>query len=329
MDLAPAIAHRRLAAAAPAAYADGPVDIWQAAARERLRRRLGAWPTEPCPLQPRTLWRREHPLGSIEKVAFACEPGCDAVAYACRPAAPPRGWVICLQGHSTGMHHSIAVAQDEATSTSPPGDRDFALGCLRRGWAALCLEQRGFGERREPDCRTATGCDTAAPHALLLGRTLIGERVWDVDRAIDYLLQRGDADPARIGVLGQSGGGTTAMFAIAMLPRLAFAVPACCFCRFRDSILAMPHCICNYVPGLVPAFDMADILALAAPRPVVVVAGAQDDIFPIAGTRGEFARLQRVYAAAGAPDRCRLVVGEGGHDFYAEPAWRELTALMG
>lgn len=320
MDLAPSIRHHQLAEApAPASPGD---------ARARLRGILGAWPDTRCALAPRTLWKRPHALGTIEKVAFACEPGSDAVAYACLPSTPPRGWVICLQGHSTGMHLSIAVAQDEATPVSPEGDRDFALGCLRRGWAALCLEQRAFGERREAGCRTATGCDTAAPHALLVGRTLLGERVWDVDRAIDYLLARGDADPARIGVLGQSGGGTTAMFAIALLPRLAFAVPSCCFCRFRDSILAMPHCICNYVPGLVPAFDMADILALASPKPVVVVNGAQDGIFPLSGARSEFARLSAAYAAAGAAGRCRHVIGGGGHDFYAAPAWDALLGLM-
>lgn len=323
MDLAPSIRHLQLATAATPPPADP---------RARLRATLGAWPTERCPLAPRSLWRRDHPLGTIEKVAFACEPGCDAVAYACLPAGrtPPYRWAICLQGHSTGMHNSIAAAYaDETRPIQVEGDRDFALACMRRGFAALCLEQRAFGERREAGCRTATGCDTAAPHALLVGRTLLGERVWDVDRAIDYLLARGDADPQAIGVLGNSGGGTTSMFAAALLPRLAFAVPSCCFSRLRDSILAMPHCICNYVPGLAPEFDLADVLALAAPRPVVVVAGASDEIFPLAGARSEFARLQAAYAAAGAPERCRLVIGDGGHRFYAEPAWAALLAMIG
>jgi pimeloyl-ACP methyl ester carboxylesterase len=75
--------------------------------------------------------------------------------------------------------------------------------------------------------------------------------------------------------------------------------------------------------------EMADVLGLFAPRPVVIVAGQQDEIFPIAGVQEAFAQLQRIYAAAGARDQCRLVVGPGGHRFYADLAWPELFRLMG
>jgi hypothetical protein len=79
-----------------------------------------------------------------------------------------------------------------------------ALALAFDGGAALCLEQRSFGERRERKQRQVApaGCQDAAMHALLLGRTLIGERVYDVDRAIDYLALRGDADLRAIGVMG-------------------------------------------------------------------------------------------------------------------------------
>jgi hypothetical protein len=74
---------------------------------------------------------------------------------------------------------------------------------------------------------------------------------------------------------------------------------------------------------------MADVMGLFAPRPVVLVAGRKDPIFPIKGVRQAFARLKRIYRAAGAADRCHLVVGPEGHRFYAEAAWpvmlRELT----
>ena len=64
---------------------------------------------------------------------------------------------------------------------------------------------------------------------------------------------------------------------------------------------------------------------------MIVVAGRTDPIFPIGRTRREFARLRRIYAAAGAPDKCRLVVGPEGHRFYADLAWpkamRELNRL--
>ena len=58
------------------------------------------------------------------------------------------------------------------------GDRDFALGCMARGYASLCIEQRSFGERREQaQAQVSThGCHDAAMQALLVGKTLAGER---------------------------------------------------------------------------------------------------------------------------------------------------------
>ena len=158
-------------------------------------------------------------------------------------------------------------------------------------------------------------------HALMLGRTLIGERVFDVDRGLDYLATRDDVDWSRVGVMGQSGGGTVSMFAAALLPRVRFAMPSCSFCTFRDSIMSIYHCADNYVPGLLRYAEMADVMGLFAPKPVVLVAGERDDIFPIQATRRAFADLEAIYEAAGAAGRCHLVVGSGGHRFYAEEAW--------
>jgi pimeloyl-ACP methyl ester carboxylesterase len=106
-------------------------------------------------------------------------------------------------------------------------------------------------------------------------------------------------------------------------------MPSCYFCTFAASIMSIHHCLCNYVPGLLAEAEMADVLGLFAPRPVVVVAGEQDHIFPIEATGRAFERLRRIYAAAGVPDACRLVVGDAGHRFYADEAWPEMLELMG
>jgi dienelactone hydrolase len=304
------------------AYNGGDVGEWQQKLRRKLRAMLGTFPVQRIPLAVRSLWQREHTLGTIEKIVLTTEPGSDAPAYVCLPkgASPPRQWMICVQGHSSGMHNSIAVDfEDETKPMAIEGDRDFGLGCMRRGIAALCLEQRAFGERSpgppEPNCHEA------AMHALMLGRTLIGERVLDVDRAIDYLAMRGDADLNTLGIMGNSGGGTTSVFAAATLPRIRFAMPSCYFCTFEHSIMSIYHCMCNYVPGLYGVAEMADIMGLFAPRPVVIVAGEKDEIFPIKAVRQSFRKLKAVYRAAGAESRCRLVVGAEGHRFYGDLAW--------
>lgn len=304
----------------------GDVRQWQSRLRRKLRQLVGDIPKDRCELRPRRLWMREHPLGTIEKIVFTAEPCADVPAYVCLPrdVAPPYRFFICLQGHSTGMHNSIAVQRDDNTLPHRvEGDRDFGLGCMRRGMAALCIEQRSFGERREQRQKQVAshGCHDATMHALMLGRTLIGERVYDVDRGIDYLASRGDVDRRSIGVMGNSGGGTISLFSAALLPRIAFAMPSCYFCTFRDSLMSIYHCMDNYVPGLLKYAEMSDVMGLFAPKPVVIVAGKEDPIFPIAATRRAFRELKRIYEAFGAKDRCHLVVGAEGHRFYADDAW--------
>ncbi len=308
------------------AFKGGDVETWQRHLRCKVSELLGDALETRCELQVRSLWLREHPLGTIEKIVFTAEPYVDVSAYVCLPkdVPPPYNFFICLQGHSTGMHNSIAVQRDDNTQPHVvAGDDDFGLGCMRRGLAALCIEQRGFGERRElKQAESASlGCYDPAMQALMLGRTLLGERVYDVDRGIDYLTTRDDVRMDTLGVMGNSGGGTASLFAAALLPRIALAMPSCYFCTFANSILSIHHCLCNYVPGLFKYAEMSDVMGLFAPKPLVLVAGREDSIFPIEGTLREFDKLKVIYRAAGASDRCHLVVGSGGHRFYADDAW--------
>ena len=68
---------------------------------------------------------------------------------------------------------------------------------------------------------------------------------------------------------------------------------------------------------------------MIAPRPLVVVNGARDTIFPLESTNRQFAEAQRLYAAAGAPDMARQVVGPEGHRFYAALSWPVFDELTG
>ena len=314
-------------------FPGGDVAVWQRRLRKKLIAMLGGIPQDRVPLHVRRLWSRPHPLGTIEKVVFASEFRCDVPAYVCLPGqvAGPRPFMICLQGHRGRMHHSIAASTDEKSWAVPVhDDLNFGIGCMERGLAALCIEQRSFGERSERamESPAGDGCQDAAMHALFLGRTLLGERVYDVDRAMDYLMARGDADPRRIGVTGNSTGGLVALFAAALLPRIRFAMPSSCFSSFRDSFLAMGHCSCNYVPGLLNVADMADIAGLIAPKPLVLVHGREDHLFPIRSARRAYSEVKATYAAAGAAGKCALVVGPAGHRFYPALAWPVFLRML-
>lgn len=336
-DLSPSAAHYPLTDGAPLAlsYRGGDVARWQQALRQQMRAVLGVdqMPAMDQPIQVRTLWKREHELGTIEKLVFTSEPGVDVPCYLCLPHEPlqPRTTFICLQGHSTGMHRSVGLSRaDEQTAIEVDGDRAFALGCMKRGLAALCIEQRSLGERQEQHQQDVSpqACHDAAMHAMMLGRTLVGERVYDVMRAVRMLGQRDEVDAGRIGIMGNSGGGTVTIYAAAIMPEIRWTMPSCSLCSYRASIMRIHHCCCNYLPGILRYAEAGDVLGLIAPRPVVVVTGKDDPIFPLPGVRDAFEQASRIYSAFEAGDQCQLVIGDGEHRFYEQDAWDAMMPIL-
>ncbi|NRA38908.1 MAG: acetylxylan esterase [Planctomycetes bacterium] len=319
------------------ASSNGDVKKWQGKLRGKLKKLLGLPKNDGIALKVRSLWKQDHQYGSIEKIIYRAESHCDVMAYVCTPHNSVRlsrnkmEWFVCLQGHSTGAHNSIGVKLDDNFKTKViEGDRDFGIGCMQRGIAALCIEQRAFGERAEKSQERISGhgCHDATMHALALGRTLVGERVYDIDRGLDYLKTRDDVNWKKVGVMGNSGGGTASLFAAAVLPRLQYAMPSCYLCTFESCIMSIYHCADNYIPGILQYAEMADIMGLFAPHPVVIVAGKDDEIFPIAGVRKAFKQLKKIYTAAGAAENCKLVIGDGGHRFYAAEGWNAMEKYL-
>jgi predicted peptidase len=183
---------------------------------------------------------------------------------------------------------------------------------------------RGFGELMlEDDLEADRGnsCQQLSQRAMMAGKTLLGMRVLDSMCWYDYLDACDDVDSDNILITGQSGGGTGTLFSAAVDERFSQAAPSCYFCTFRDSILAMMHCTCNYAPGLLSLCEMYDVAGLIAPRPMHIIAGQEDQIFPIEGVRRAYETLQAIYAAFNAEDSLELHVGEEGHRFYADRVW--------
>jgi len=275
----------------------------------------------------------EDPRFTEMRFSFESEPGFFVPAHLLIPqAASPLARhgklpvMICLQGHSTGMHISIGRARFPGDEETIAGGRDFALQAVARGYIAVAMEQRGLGELKH-----GSGCLLPASQALLIGRTLLGERIYDIGRLIDAL-EAGlsdAADTSRIYMMGNSGGGTATWHAAAVEHRLAGVMPSCAFNLYRKSIFAMDHCICNHIPHIMEYMEMPDLAMLTAPLPVVIVCGREDPIFPLDGVLEGFETVRAVYAAAGSPDACRLVIGPGGHRFYPDEGWPEFESVTG
>lgn len=218
-----------------------------------------------------------------------------------------------------GVYHS-----EEEREEGEVGERNVAVQAVQHGFIGIAPTARGFGETR-----TAAGKDkdvTSSCHDLmiqdaLLGRSPVGDRVWDIMKIIDWALKELPIDGKNIIVSGNSGGGTATFYAGAVDERISMSLPASSFCQYLPSIGDIVHCECNYVPGVMTLGDMGDIAGLTAPRYFCAIQGIKDPIFPIEGARKAFETVKKVYAAAGFPENCELYEGSEGHRYYKEGAW--------
>ena len=114
--------------------------------------------------------------------------------------------------------------------------------------------------------------------------------------------------------------------------RIKLSVPSCSFCPYKESILSIAHCACNYIPFAYKYFDMQDLACMIAPRRLAIIAGEKDDIFPIEGVRRGFETVQRIYQENGVGDHCRLVETPMHHWWCSDIVWSviaEETSKLG
>jgi len=310
--------------------------VWQRQVRAKLVELVGGFPEERVDLEPEILDRKGFGSYTREKVIFQTRKNLSAVGYLLLPKGRsyPAPALVCLPGHGPGVSGIVGIAEDG--SQMPPGQGDpkpFAVQAVEQGYVTFALEQLAFGERRDEAARSqgprAYSCRPAAGAALLMGQTMIGWRVWDVMRTIDYLGTRPEVDTSRIGTLGFSGGGTTSLFAAALDERIQAGVVSGYFNTFRDSILSLSHCMCNYVPGILEHIEMYDLAGLVAPRLLFIESGKRDRIFPVEASRAAFAKAQEIYRVFGVPDRIGYEVWDGPHDFNGNGAFRFLAERFG
>jgi dienelactone hydrolase len=296
---------------------------WQDRVRAGLVRLYGGFPKDKCALEPEVLSTAHFPGYTRHTVLFQSRVNLTVFAYLLIPDgyAAPGPAVICLPGHGRGADDIVGIGDDGAMRTVYGGyQNDFALQCVHNGMAALAVEQLGFGHRRDEAARERGGgdssCQPAAGAALLLGQTMVGWRVWDVIRAVDYLETRVEIDPQRIACCGISGGGTITFFTACVEPRLKAAYTSGYYNTFRDSILSLAHCIDNYVPGLLRYAEMYDLVGLIAPRLFFVESGTQDSIFPVEATRYAVSKAREVYRVFGAQEQLGVDIFQGEHAFH-------------
>jgi dienelactone hydrolase len=242
--------------------------------------------------------------------------------------------MICLQGTNSGIHLSWGEVRLPVDAERIARGSPNALQAATRGYLAVAVEQACFGERRERLLAKPSHdpCIDAANHALLLGRTLLGERASDISAVIDWLESGAHGmalDLARLHIIGNSSGGTTALFAGALDQRITAALIGGCVGYFRETIgRRKDPSGQNVIPGILNWLEMDDIVALLAPRPAVLFAGREDHIWPYAGAEAVAQSARDVYRALSAPDNLQTAPALGGHSYHSDVAWPAFEARL-
>ena len=295
-----------------------------AAARRRvLWELLGDLPDRSRAVSGRKVSEEEREGCVLEKLVLDLN-GIEPVpAWLVRPRRLAGKAPAVLYNHSHGGAYAIGkrelVEGREYLQPKPYGPELAGRGCV-----VLAIDAWCFGERAQIS-------EADAFKAMLWqGRTLWGMMVYDSFKAVDYLAARPDVDPARIATLGMSMGSTMAWWLAALDERIRVAADLFCLTEFH-TLLAKKglsgHGIYYYVPGLLKHFTTADVNALIAPRAHLAVAGLRDPLTPPEGLEIVDRELREVYAAAGHPERWKLLRFDAGHEETAE-ARREVLAFL-
>ncbi len=239
--------------------------------------------------------------------------------------------VVAFAGHGYGVADIVGLWEDGSERTKANGyHNDFAVALCRQGFAVAAPEISCFGERQTDFSYldTVNGqpvpgstCTHTAMLAFHLGLSVPSIRVHDALCLVDYLATRSDMDINRLGAMGISGGGMHTLFSMCIDERFRAGIISGYFSSFRESILAMHHCACNFVPGLAAFGEMHDLVGLVAPRPLFFEAGTRDPIFPIKAVHAGVQQARHVYGVFGASQHIGLNVFEGRHEIHGGPAY--------
>ena len=234
---------------------------------------------------------------------------------------------ITMQGHTSGFHNSIGVPSDTNNNMEFIENNSYAVQAVKQGFAALAIEQRCFGERRSFRHGWEHMCEFPSLNAIMLGRTTIAERIFDISCAIDQMANFPQVDQNKIFITGHSGGGTVSFYTACLEDRISFTIPSCAFCSYKSSIMDIYHCACNYIPNVYSWFEIHDIAVLLAPKHVCFVAGGVDKIFPIEGVKDSFKVVEKIYEKANAKDNCSLVISDKAHYWCNDIVWKEVKKI--
>ncbi|MCZ2079167.1 MAG: acetylxylan esterase [Bryobacterales bacterium] len=255
---------RRLAGQWPAPRQTADLEGWRGPLRERVLERL-AIPERGQAVKSSVLDRNDRQTYFIECLVYYSEPEIYVPS-------------LLLLPRRRGPAPAVVVVNEAGKSAEAFAETQLVPLC-EAGHVVFSIDPRGMGETAVPRQRTgyadlAVGEDAGLFYrALRARRTIVGMRVFDVMRAIDYLQTRSEVDSGRISAIGIGAGGVLVLFAGALdnrIGRVAISGAPVSYMGIVESRI-FTHALSHLVPGALQHFDLPQAAALLAPRPLLIV----------------------------------------------------------
>jgi len=313
---------------------------WQKTTRQALNEIIGFQSLPEAPLSPQKLEEVDRGDYVREKILLRTWRRALMPIYLLIPKGIPKPLpvVIAYHGHGYGVKDIVGIWEDGEERNIPDGyHKDFAVALCRKGFAVAAPEISCFGERQTDfsyintiiKAEVPTSCEHTAKLAFYLGGTALGLRVFDSRRLVDYLETRNDLDAKRLGAMGISGGGILTFYSTCLDERIKVCVVSGFYNTFKDSLLAMNHCSCMFIPGLSKFGELYDLVGLIAPRPILFEAGTYDPNFPIEGVKKSVDITRNfVYSVFNSQDQVEADYFEGRHQISGRRAYDFLVEKL-
>ncbi len=267
------------------------------------------------PLAPRKIGELRRDGYRVEKLTFQTFPGVRMTANAYVPdGGGPFPAVLCVHGHWRGAKQDPVV-------------QSRCIGLAKLGFFVLAVDAFGAGERGIGEALGEYHGEMVAATLFPAGYTLFGIQLYENMRAVDYLQTRPEVIRERIGVTGASGGGNQTMYVGAWDERLKAVVPTCSVGNYQ-AYLGAACCLCEVVPGALEFTEEWGILALVAPRALMVISATRDaPQFSVAEARKSIEGARPVFELHAKPANLRHAIFESGHA-YNQPMREAMYGWM-
>ncbi len=295
---------------------------WRDAFDARLRELMG--PTEPTVTDDPALISSED-LGACrrDRVILRTDESMHTPAWVLVPHEPNGAGIVSIHGHGYRFGETVGLDGGDQSARDSIEALSYAYGAryAELGYVVINPDMRNFGSRRDDESFRRDACDTAALRLQQFGVNLVADQIRDLRTCVDHLARHDAVDPDRIGATGLSYGGRLTMYLSALDERIRCAVASGSLNVFRERLAIDSSCAAQFVPGLFTYGDTPEVFGLMAPRPMLLELGTNDGTSPEIFANEAYHQIQRIYAAAGVPERLDLDIFETGHRYNGAKAF--------